>query len=215
MIAAMLPALILLALSGASLNAQPAADLSGAYDSASRAVRISFIGRIDAWPYPDEKTAEKIVDAYAAPRRFHAVAPGLYRSGQPSRKNLAWLADHGIKSILDLRDPFTATLERVEGALDGIAVHSVPMSGLWQPSFKEIDRAMAVLTDPATPKPILVHCLNGQDRTGVVIAAYRVVAQGQSPERAAAEAKSFGCCHLVTFDLVRLLKRYRRHALGR
>jgi protein tyrosine/serine phosphatase len=48
-----------------------------------------------------------------------------------------------------------------------------------------------VINDPAR-QPVLVHCEKGADRTGTVVAAYRVVVQGMSVAAAVAEAKSFG-----------------------
>ncbi len=186
--------------------------LAGSYHAALELVDGAFATMSGGPLFPDEGAEEPDPENIdAAPHGFRLVSPGLYRSAQPSLENIGWLSGFGVATLLDLRDPITAALERRAAARAGIGVESVPMSGAWAPTFAELDRALAVLTDPATPRPILVHCLHGQDRTGVVIAAYRVIVEGVSPAQAAAEAQGFGCCHLVTRDLLGLLERYRRH----
>jgi protein tyrosine/serine phosphatase len=50
-------------------------------------------------------------------------------------------------------------------------------------------------------KPVLVHCQHGEDRTGLVIAAYRVLAQGWTKEQAMSEALEFHYRRLINFGL--------------
>lgn len=203
---------LLLAASLCSAQTAAPSGLTGSYHAALNIVDGIFATMPGGPLFPDE-TAEGPApeNMDAAPHGFRLVSPGLYRSAQPSLENIGWLSGFGMATLLDLRDPITAALERRAAERAGIGVKSVPMSGLWAPTFKELDRALAVLTDPATPRPILVHCFHGQDRTGAVIAAYRVIVEGVSPAQAAAEAQGFGCCHLVTRNLRGLLERYRRH----
>ena len=47
---------------------------------------------------------------------------------------------------------------------------------------------MKILRD--APKPILVHCQHGSDRTGAVIALYRILFQNMSKVEAIKELKS-------------------------
>lgn len=205
------------ALTAFASASSPAAapDLPAAYASASDEVRESLADLRGLPPFEDEADEDlPSVDADAEPRAFRPVSAGLYRSAQPSRGNLGWLARFGVRTILDLRDPVSAKLEKWAAAKAGIRVESVPMSGLRAPSFKTVDRALSVLTDPRLPRPLLVHCLHGQDRTGLVVAAYRVVVEGSPPATAAAEAQGFGCCHTVTKDLEGFLTRYLRHRAG-
>jgi protein tyrosine/serine phosphatase len=85
------------------------------------------------------------------------------------------------------------------------------MDGSQMPSVEEVDRALAVLLDPAR-RPVLVHCAHGEERTGAVIAAYRVVAEGWDPAAAEAEALELG----FGFDDLRdFLVRYREHRRSR
>jgi len=48
------------------------------------------------------------------------------------------------------------------------------------------------LADPKTPRPIYVHCAHGADRTGLIIALYRVFVQGWAPQKAHDEMKAMG-----------------------
>jgi hypothetical protein len=64
--------------------------------------------------------------------------------------------------------------------------------------------ALKILTDPAM-RPIAVHCQHGADRTGALVALYRMVVQGWSKEDALAEMDGGGFHHSSWF---RNLDRY-------
>lgn len=143
--------------------------------------------------------------------RFSRVAAGVFRSGQPSREGLAFAAGLGVRTVLNLR----YFVERGEGSEEGVSrrlgmdwLH-VPMKGFKLPSYGEVDRALAILADPAR-QPVLVHCAHGKDRTGAVVAGYRVVHEGMTVGEAAAEARRHGCCARVFLPLEAWLEGYRR-----
>ena len=52
-------------------------------------------------------------------------------------------------------------------------------------------RVLEILADPESG-PVYVHCRRGCDRTGAVIACYRILVENWDAERAIAEARSFG-----------------------
>jgi protein tyrosine/serine phosphatase len=56
----------------------------------------------------------------------------------------------------------------------------------WDPELDEVARALAVILDDSGG-PYLVHCQHGADRTGTVIASYRIVAQGWNKREAIRE----------------------------
>jgi protein tyrosine/serine phosphatase len=85
------------------------------------------------------------------------------------------------------------------------------MDGTQMPSVEEVDRALEVVLD-ASKRPVLVHCAHGEERTGAVIAAYRVVAEGWDPAAAEKEALDLG---FGFDDLAEFLVRYREHRSGR
>jgi hypothetical protein len=67
-----------------------------------------------------------------------------------------------------------------------------------------VDEAVAFLKVAVDPgrAPVLVHCLHGADRTGVMVAVYRVAVQGWSKEEAVREMTE-GCYgfHAVYINL--------------
>lgn len=194
----LLPMLCLVAVPAA------AADLSGALSQASalaQAARPQAGARFTADADLDAEPLEAVGN-------FHEVAPGLYRSAQPSREGYHQLSALGVKTLLSLKE--NASRERIEAGAEGLAVENVPMTGFAQPSFKQIDRALAIMQDPSK-RPLLVHCQHGKDRTGFVVAAYRVVVEHADVAEAAEQARSYGCCFAPFGDLAAFLRGYRAH----
>ena len=98
--------------------------------------------------------------------RFDRVAEGVYRSSQPSIADLATLKqDYGLKSVLKLN-------HGVDHAPPGVTVIAHPLDALVTPSQKQIDQILDAIDSAA--KPILIHCTQGQDRTGLVVALYKI-----------------------------------------
>jgi protein tyrosine/serine phosphatase len=65
------------------------------------------------------------------------------------------------------------------------------MSGLVPPTAAETNTILRLLEDP-TAGPVFVHCWRGADRTGSVIAAYRIDHDGWDNARALKEAMDSG-----------------------
>jgi tyrosine-protein phosphatase SIW14 len=68
---------------------------------------------------------------------------------------------------------------------------NVPLQGTNVPADADVAMALALLNDPAAG-PIFVHCRRGADRTGTVIAAYRISHDKWSGEKALHEAQDLG-----------------------
>lgn len=131
------------------------------------------------------------VQAFApALGNFAKVSAELYRSAQPTQQGVQQLASMGVKTILKLN--FDDPAESGWASASGITLVPRLMDNHSSPSYDQIDAALALIADPATKKPVLVHCHHGADRTGAVVAAYRVKVQGWTVAQAAAEAKHFG-----------------------
>lgn len=138
--------------------------------------------------------------------RLMKVDSGLWRSGQPDLEGLRALAQAGVKTVLSLREKVDEE-ERREAKKLGMTVESVPILGFLMPTFSQVDRARKILEDPAK-RPAAVHCRYGKDRTGTVVAAYKVMKGVMTPEEAAAEAKTIGCCPSGYRDLTAYLREY-------
>jgi protein tyrosine/serine phosphatase len=123
---------------------------------------------------------------------FHRVNATLYRGGQPKEEGFKLLASLGIKTVLNLRDADErATLEEKQARAAGLRYFNIPLGGLGRPSDEKIERALAVINAPEN-QPVFVHCKRGSDRTGTVIACYRISHDGWTSDEAKEEAKRYG-----------------------
>jgi tyrosine-protein phosphatase SIW14 len=123
---------------------------------------------------------------------FHQVDRNLYRGAQPSDEGLKNLAALGVKTIIDLRHGTDhADTEQQEAERLGLRYINVPMEGLTPPTDKQIADLMAIF-NAADQGPVFVHCREGKDRTGAVIACYRIAHDHWANDKALEEARSYG-----------------------
>jgi protein tyrosine phosphatase (PTP) superfamily phosphohydrolase (DUF442 family) len=124
-------------------------------------------------------------------RNFHEVDRNVYRGGQPTRDGFVLLARIGVKTDVDLREPGERSdWEKQTVTALGMHYVNVPMTGLTPPSQVQITKILGILEDGAGP--VFVHCRRGSDRTGAVIAAYRIDHDHWGNARALQEAKADG-----------------------
>jgi tyrosine-protein phosphatase SIW14 len=120
------------------------------------------------------------------------VSDVLFRGAQPSAQGLAELKKLGINTIVDLRGnrgPVTREREQAESL--GMHFIDIPVKGWSGPSNAQVAEFLKLLQQNPTQK-IFVHCYYGSDRTGVMVAAYRMTQQNWTPDQAIAEMDSFG-----------------------
>jgi protein tyrosine/serine phosphatase len=123
---------------------------------------------------------------------FREVNEHVYRGGQPSPVGFKSLAKLGVKTVIDLRgegERSQAEEKIVKSA--GMKFISVPMSGMQTPSNEQIWKVLGVLDD-SSQWPVFVHCRRGKDRTGVVLACYRIVHDHWENQKALEEARLIG-----------------------
>lgn len=107
---------------------------------------------------------------------FHAVVVGeIYRSAQPTETQIAeYKALYGIQTIINLRgknigDPWydkeVETARRLE-----IKHIDFGMSASQELSQEQAETLIRLLEK--APKPMLIHCMSGADRTGLAAALY-------------------------------------------
>jgi tyrosine-protein phosphatase SIW14 len=135
---------------------------------------------------------------------FHQVNDHLYRGGQPKKGGLKKLADLGIKTIINLRGDSEDTLaEEAEAKRLGFLYYNIPMSSIGRPTDEQISKVIEIidlarlarlarLAGLAGNAPVFIHCRRGSDRTGVIIAIYRMMRDCWTAERALQEAKRYG-----------------------
>jgi tyrosine-protein phosphatase SIW14 len=124
---------------------------------------------------------------------FQKVDEHVYRGAQPTNGGFKDLAERGIKTVVDLREIGEHSQADEQKAVTdlGMLYVSIPMQGMTTPKDKQIAAVLALLND-ATSGPVFVHCKRGADRTGTVIALYRMVHDGWDSKRALSEAKAYG-----------------------
>jgi tyrosine-protein phosphatase SIW14 len=123
---------------------------------------------------------------------FHQVNKNLYRGAQPKHGGIQKLAQLGIKTIINLRaDDNHAHAEETEARASGLRYFNVAMDNFGRPSDNRIQRVLAIINAPEN-QPVFVHCKRGADRTGTVIAVYRIEHDGWTSESAKAEADHYG-----------------------
>ncbi|WP_267555511.1 dual specificity protein phosphatase family protein [Rhizobium rhizogenes] len=107
---------------------------------------------------------------------FHSVIDGqIYRSAQPTPEELAsYIQRNGIKTVINLRgthpgtawyDDEVATARRL-----GASHIDFSMSATKAVSPEKAQRLVELMA--SAPKPILIHCLSGSDRSGLASALY-------------------------------------------
>lgn len=152
-------------------------------------------------------------------QNFCEVTPGtLWRGAKPDEQDAAWLIGRGVRTIVNLellhddRDTLTSVqLEILADDRDTLTHTLLPEPGVhdihyyrvrdWEPlvvvapwlTDERVAQFLAVAE--RAPKPLYVHCRSGQNRTGVMVAAYRVIVEGQNDagaiEKAVAEMQRY------------------------
>jgi tyrosine-protein phosphatase SIW14 len=131
------------------------------------------------------------------------VAPGICRGAQPEAEGYATLKKMGIKTVINLR---TSASEKKAVEAAGMRSIEMPMEMSTDHLATKVDRVVALMADPAN-QPVFVHCRHGQDRTGIVVAAYRMKVEGWRLADAEAEMQSFGF-NDVWVNFKKFIRRY-------
>lgn len=134
---------------------------------------------------------------------LHRVSPTLYRSAQPSAAGMRALRDMGVETIVNLRS-FHSDRDAIGST--GLGYEHLYVKA-WHPEHKEVVRFLQIVTNPKR-QPVLVHCQHGADRTGLMVALYRVAVQGWTVDAAVREMTEGGFgFHAVWKNLVPWLRR--------
>lgn len=116
------------------------------------------------------------------------VATGVLRGAQPGKNGYATLKAMGVKTVIDMR---TTANEQKQVEAAGMRAVAFPIVMTRDGLKEKVERVVALMADPAN-QPVYIHCRHGQDRTGIVVAAYRMKQQGWSLADAEAEMQAFG-----------------------
>jgi tyrosine-protein phosphatase SIW14 len=132
---------------------------------------------------------------------FYKVADGLYRGAQPSARGLQTLEKMGIKTIVDLRG-----LHSDSDEIAGTTLKHIPIRfHTWHPEEEDMVDFLKAVTNP-TNKPVFVHCKHGADRTGTMVALYRIAVQGWTKDEAIREMTRGGFgYHSIWKNLIKFM----------
>jgi protein tyrosine phosphatase (PTP) superfamily phosphohydrolase (DUF442 family) len=136
---------------------------------------------------------------------FDTVKEGvLYRGAQPSKEGIATLKARGVLTVVNLRDdPASWEKDAVEGA--GMKYVSIP-SDASKTNPAGIEAFLRTMENGE--KPVFVHCHVGRDRTGLNVAVYRIVDEGESREAAIRDLHDHGYQSLFFPGIERYLKTF-------
>jgi len=127
---------------------------------------------------------------------FCVVTPDvLWRGAKPAQDGAAWLMQRGVRTIVNLELLHDDRRAFGEARLANAGRYEAGYFRIpdWEPNAvlaqalldDHVARFLAVVDKQ--PKPVYVHCRTGQNRTGVMVAAYRVIVEGASAGEAIAE----------------------------
>ena len=138
----------------------------------------------------------------------YQVSETLYRGSQPTPDGFRTLQRLGIRTVVNLRLNHSDVDEIQASGVgpEAFAYEHIRMAA-WDADEAEVLAFLRIATTPASA-PIFVHCEHGSDRTGAMVAAYRVVVQGWSKEAAIREMRDgpFGF-HWIWQGLPRFIER--------
>src|SRR5260221_5684281 len=139
--------------------------------------------------------AERGVPAQHGILNFGKISDGLFRGAQPDAAAISNLQNLGIKTIIDLRMPKQVSkTEESQARAHGILYTNFPMHGLGRPADEQVRQVLSLIQ--TLPGPVFVHCQHGCDRTGTIIACYRIERDHWTRDAAFAEARQYGISQL-------------------
>ncbi len=130
---------------------------------------------------------------------WYRVSADLYRCEQPSAAEMAVLAAFGIKAVVNLREFHSDADEVADTAL---ALSEIKLEA-GELTYAQLLTALSAVL--AAPKPVVVHCWHGSDRTGAVVAAWRIAVDGWTPADALDEMVAGGFGHHSLYANLRAL----------
>lgn len=144
-------------------------------------------------------------DACSEPQRsdiknFCIVSPGLlFRGAKPDVDGATELVTRGVRTVVNLellhddKDAFLAVRSEIASPMTirYFRVRDWEPNVVVAPALLDEHIAAFIAITKTQPKPIYVHCRSGQNRTGVMVAAYRILIEGQPIDSAIGEMQRY------------------------
>lgn len=127
---------------------------------------------------------------------LHEVAPGVWRSNQPSPRRLRQFRDMGLRSVINLRGAPRSSyyLFEEEACRElGLALVNCPFSARRLPPAADLLRLLDLFR--SVERPFVMHCKSGADRSGLAAALY-LMAEADVPVAEARKQLGLRYLHL-------------------
>lgn len=120
------------------------------------------------------------------------ISDALSRGAQPSAQGFGELKKLGVTTIVNLREQGQEVeWERKVAESLGIRYLNIPVRGWLPPSDAQVAQFLKLFHE-APGQRVFVHCQYGEDRTGVMVATYRIAQQNWTVDQAVNEMYAFG-----------------------
>jgi len=125
-------------------------------------------------------------------QNFDKVDDYVCRGAQPTHLAILNLGGSRVGAVLNLRnDPLPYEESACKEA--GLVYTNISLSGLRAPSKAAMEKVQAELDRLIEAHgAVFVHCAFGCERTGIVVACYRIRHNGYTPQQALDEAEGYG-----------------------
>ncbi len=123
---------------------------------------------------------------------FHIVNKGVWRSSQPNKESLIRMKNFGLKTIVNLRGDSTTDVWESKIA-DSLMLHyfNIPLDAGKKQSDKKLNEILSIVLNHSN-QPVLIHCLGGKDRTGMVVGIYELISKMKSLNEVHKEMLMYG-----------------------
>lgn len=151
--------------------------------------------------------APRVQPDMAGVPNFYQVTPQLYRASQPDAQGFAGLEAMGLRSVLSLRQTLD---DKSLAAGTRLVLRRVPMKTrhVGEQNGAKVVLAIRALRAGMQEGPVLVHCRHGADRTGLIVALWRILYEGWSRQAAIDELIEGGYgFHPIWSNIPRYLRR--------
>lgn len=114
---------------------------------------------------------------------FHKVDSQFYRSGQLEAQDLEEkIRKNNLRTVVNLRGDNIGEQwyedEAKVCAQNDVVLYNAPLSARRLPTKKEVEQLLDIFDKG--PYPMMVHCMAGADRSGLISALYRIHVKGDS-----------------------------------
>ncbi len=133
---------------------------------------------------------------------LYKINDNLYRSAQPTKQGMKNLKKMGIKTIINIR-AFHSDADEMTGT--GLLDEELSVK-TWHIEDEDVIRVLRIIRQKENG-PFLIHCQHGADRSGIMIAMYRIVEQGWSKDEAIREMVDGGYgFHAIWSNIIHYVK---------